>query len=141
MQTNDEMCVWEELIYNDFVNDEYDQPSKQFIIQICMNNFEYVKNNYGYFNDQDMRKKMFIIAITHSNLVSLVTFLIDVFEIDLSDEDSIEEIYDGNYQNFTMHDYIDVKLKDKKYYLHLACFYNSSLEIIKYLIKNMIGKE
>ena len=130
--------IWDRLKLNKFVNDLYDQKSKQFIISICLNDLEYVKNNYTSFNDQNMRINMFIIAITHSNSVPLVDFLINEFHIDLytnnaNDDKKMLYMY---IKRESLDGFLDKDNHSNKYYLHLACFYNSSLDVIHFLIKN-----
>ncbi len=149
MQIVNEDRFWEILKYDNFVNDEYDEQSKKFIMSICQNNLEYVKNNYINIKDKYMKTQMFTIAVAHSNSASVVKFLIDVFEIDLYYDDHDLNQIDLNFNDLkititnskdpmaTVFDVLNKEVRAKKFYLHLACFYNSSLEIIKFLIKDL----
>jgi hypothetical protein len=104
--------IWESLIREGYVDADYNDDNKMFAIKIYQNDLQYLKKNHEFILGNTIRHQCFLIAAGFCNDVEIITFLIDVFEIDTS--------YINEYGNNC---------------LMCSCYENDNLKITKYLIE------
>src|SRR5947207_5421018 len=96
---------------------EYHAEIKDFIINICLNDLNYLKTNFHSITDSKTQYDCLMIACAFCNHTNIIKFLFDGFKQDIS------FLMSGNHSNSN-----DCNL------LMLACLHNTNLEVIKYLI-------
>src|SRR5438477_297345 len=105
--------MWKKIITRTDIDDQCETKIKDFFVNICLNNLKYMKENFYLITDCNTKRQCIILACLFCNDINVITFLTDVFELDI------------NITNCTGNTY-----------LHMACYENTNLEVIKYLVEH-----
>lgn len=104
---------------------KWNTNEQKFIKEILKNNMSYLKQNFQIFESDESlskRESCVKVAVSYSNSVNIIDFLISTFNIDISSKTIVYTTVD------------DEEFDDKMFYISLAFRYNKNLNIIKYLV-------
>src|SRR5690348_8373308 len=100
--------IWETIKYGVWIDEICDQSFIDFAVNIYLNDFKYVKENYKCITTDYFKQKCCMIAVSYSNVINMIVFLFSKYKVDVQ---SREKYYETNL-------------------LMLACN-NKSLKVIK----------
>jgi hypothetical protein len=133
-----------------YIKEEFERI---FLFKIFQNDFEYVKEHYTQIKNLVIKHTSLLLAAMYSKSVTMLSFIINVFEYDDNNIHTIVDIKNTNClllacrnnTNIEIIKYLieDIKMikdhhdKNGNNCLNLACAYNPNLDIIKYLIEKV----
>ncbi len=134
--------IWKQLLDYHLVDNNFTEDSKLFSIKIYENDTKYLNENYEKITDDIIRNKCFMIAISFSDNINIIIFLIDKFFINIDSYVNISE-YFKNATKFNTN-IIVIKFLIDKIKMNINCLYekekekykNVELSIIDYLVGN-----
>lgn len=133
----EQFCGIDDLHFFNHIKHVLTQEQKLFLVKICENDTQYLKNNYHCMDNEFVKiNNCVIIALACSNNPDVIKLLVDLFKVSISDRGLLNHSEDTNGQIiFPRNCSDDDEFTVFTHYLILASILNPNVSVIKYLIE------